>query len=496
MLIRKQNAGEIFWRSSERSRRILKMPGKIENQYKTLGLSKMNLRLYIICIAAVVLALLAGPALADITATVHGTAYRWDTFEPLDNAVVEVNSTPSQSMVAKYGVYSFNLMPGDYNITANYYENSSIKYSANENITVKDQGKYLVDLLLLPVYSEELMSDSELNGLSENPNGTAKSTSNTTDSLTDTSTSPTASKGNSSSMYLANQNIIGNINVNYLLIAVFLLLILLAAGYRISRVDKNREKNQPFKSAHKISGMGADEKVHTTRDFFKPVKVPEISVEVHDERVGVPHESLEPELKWDSQVQESRTKPFETSPLIEPIADPAKGPAKESITESLQEPAKESVAESLQEPVKEPVNEQVKSTVTKLSYGIPEAKVQEDFGGIKADSSENKTKLLESEPQKEKQGVPSEEAENKPAESSETETPVSRKKLPLPADLQEVMDIIRGQGGRITQKDLRSKLKYSEGKVSLMLADLERRELIEKFKRGRGNVVILRDEER
>jgi uncharacterized membrane protein len=297
-------------------------------------------------------------------------------------------------------------------------------------------------------------------------------------------------------MYLANQNIIGNINVNYLLIAVFLLLILLAAGYRISRVDNNREKNQPFKSAHKISGMGADEKVHTTRDFFKPVKVPEISVEVHDERVGVPHESLEPELKWDFQVQESRTKPFETSPLIEPIADPAKESVKESITESLQEPVKESVAESLQEPVKEPVNEQVKSTVTKFSSGIPEAKVQEDFRGIKADSQENETKLLGSEPQKEKQGVPSEEAENKPAESSETETPVSRKKLPLPADLQEVMDIIRGQGGRITQKDLRSKLKYSEGKVSLMLADLERRELIEKFKRGRGNVVILRDEER
>jgi uncharacterized membrane protein len=462
------------------------MPGKIENQYKILGLSKMNLRLYIICIAAV-LALLAGPALADSTATVHGTAYRWDTFEPLDNAVVEVNSTPSQSMVAKYGVYSFNLMPGDYNITANYYENSSIKYSANETIKVKDQGKYLRDLLLLPVYSEELMSDSELNGLSENQNGTAKSASNT-DSLTDTSTGPTASKGNSSSMYLANQNIIGNINVNYLLIAVLLLLILFAAGYRVSRKNTKIEEYQPFKSAHKISGMGSDEKGHTTGDFFKPVKVPEISVEVHDERLGVPHESLEPELKWDYQVQESRTKSFETSPLIEPIADPAKEPVKESITEYMQEPAKESV--------KEPVNEQVKPIVTELSSGIPEPKVQEDFGGIKADSQENETKLLESEPQKEKQGVPSEEAENKPAENSETETPVSRKKLPLPADLQEVMDIIRGQGGRITQKDLRSKLKYSEGKVSLMLADLERRELIEKFKRGRGNVVILRDEER
>ncbi|RPJ75986.1 MAG: MarR family transcriptional regulator, partial [Alphaproteobacteria bacterium] len=39
-------------------------------------------------------------------------------------------------------------------------------------------------------------------------------------------------------------------------------------------------------------------------------------------------------------------------------------------------------------------------------------------------------------------------------------------------------------------------LKYSEGKVSLMIADLERRELVEKFKRGRGNIIIMKDEER
>jgi uncharacterized membrane protein len=38
-------------------------------------------------------------------------------------------------------------------------------------------------------------------------------------------------------------------------------------------------------------------------------------------------------------------------------------------------------------------------------------------------------------------------------------------------------------------------LKYSEGKVSLMLADLERRELIEKFKKRRENIVILKSEE-
>ena len=70
----------------------------------------MNRRLYIICIAAVLA--LVGPALAsNSTATVHGTVYDYNTFKPLDNAVVEVNSTPSQSIVAKYGVYSFDLIP-------------------------------------------------------------------------------------------------------------------------------------------------------------------------------------------------------------------------------------------------------------------------------------------------------------------------------------------------------------------------------------------------
>ena len=65
---------------------------------------------------------------------------------------------------------------------------------------------------------------------------------------------------------------------------------------------------------------------------------------------------------------------------------------------------------------------------------------------------------------------------------------------PLPADLQEVMDIIKASGGRVTQKELRSKLKYSEAKVSLMVSDLEQRGLIEKFKQGRGNIIRISDE--
>ena len=121
--------------------------------------------------------------------------------------------------------------------------------------------------------------------------------------------------------------------------------------------------------------------------------------------------------------------------------------------------------------------------------------MQTETAEIKEDPQANGRELIESEPHKDKQEIAFEEATDKPIESPKIITPVSRKKFPLPTDLQEVMDIIRGQGGRITQKDLRSKLRYSEGKVSLMLADLERRELIEKFKRGRGNVVILKEEE-
>lgn len=288
----------------------------------------MNLRLYFICIATVLA--LVGPALADSTSTVHGSVYGWDTFEPLENAVVEVNSTPSQSMVAKYGLYSFDLVPGDYKITARYYQNSTLTYSAEETIKIENQGNYVLDLLLLPVYSDELMDSSGVNEFSENANRTTGNlSSNTTNLLTKTSTDSTASKNNSSNINLVDQSGIGPINVNYLLVTLSLIL-LLAAGYLISRKDKKIEKvekNQPLKKVHRISGTEAVGKGHSTGDLFKPVKVSELSVEVHDERVEVPNESLEPALK--SQVQESQIKPFETASSTESVADPVEEPVRD-----------------------------------------------------------------------------------------------------------------------------------------------------------------------
>lgn len=62
----------------------------------------------------------------------------------------------------------------------------------------------------------------------------------------------------------------------------------------------------------------------------------------------------------------------------------------------------------------------------------------------------------------------------------------------LPEDLKMVIEVIKENGGRITQKELRKKLGFSEAKMSLVIADLERRGLIEKIKKGRGNVIFLK----
>lgn len=61
----------------------------------------------------------------------------------------------------------------------------------------------------------------------------------------------------------------------------------------------------------------------------------------------------------------------------------------------------------------------------------------------------------------------------------------------LPEDLEKAMQIIKSQGGRTTQKDIRKELNLSEAKISLMMDDLESRGLIKKIKKGRGNLVIL-----
>ena len=62
----------------------------------------------------------------------------------------------------------------------------------------------------------------------------------------------------------------------------------------------------------------------------------------------------------------------------------------------------------------------------------------------------------------------------------------------LPEDLQEMVALIRAQGGRTTQKELRKHMPLSEAKISLMVTDLEERGYLAKVKKGRGNILLLK----
>ena len=62
-----------------------------------------------------------------------------------------------------------------------------------------------------------------------------------------------------------------------------------------------------------------------------------------------------------------------------------------------------------------------------------------------------------------------------------------------PAYLNETIEIIKKHEGRIHQKDLRREMMHlSEAKISLILTELEHKGRIEKIKKGRGNVVLLK----
>ena len=229
---------------------------------------------------------------AQEMATVHGAIYEWDTFEPLENVIVEVNSTPPQAMVARYGIYSFNLAPGNYVISASYYQNSTLVHYTEEEITITNDGDYVIDIIFLPTYYEE----EEFNGTGFDE----------LDELADLA---------------ENDNQDNSILSSTLIYVLAALAMTVAGAYVLSR--------------RKAGGIGTN---------------------THDES--------------------------EFADSSDAFAD-------------------------------------------------------------------------------------------------------------LPDDLREVVDIIAGNGGRIKQKDLRDRLKHSEAKVSLMVSDLEDRGIIRKFKKGRGNVIIL-----
>jgi len=305
----------------------------------------MNLRFYVICTAAIlalgvpIILNLGVPFLADsnITATVHGVTYAWDTLEPLNDTVITINSNPSQSIVAKNGTYSFELAPGDYVITASYYQNNTLLYSKKAALKIEDEGNYVFDLLLYPASENQVTEAIE----------------DETNTLNSMNSIEKARNGSSTLRYLP----------------VALMLFLLVGGsYILFSRNRKIEKNRLHEGKFSASAL---------------------LVKVFGKSTGY---GVRSEL------------------------------ANSGKTVSITQPVMEF------------------------------------------------------------------------ADNSETES-AALKKLPLSNDLTEILDVIRGHKSRITQKDLRSRLDYSEVKVSLLLSELEKRGLIKKFKNGRENIVILTDEE-
>jgi uncharacterized membrane protein len=98
-----------------------------------------------------ILALAAIPCQSYSVTTVHGSIYDWSTLETLNNVIVEVDSSPPQTLVSKTGTYSFTLPPGYYTIKARSGATSSKMLYTEDNISITGDGDYVIDLILFPV---------------------------------------------------------------------------------------------------------------------------------------------------------------------------------------------------------------------------------------------------------------------------------------------------------------------------------------------------------
>ena len=88
-------------------------------------------------------------------ATIYGTVYDLE-LKKITNAKVEINTNPKQAIVAANGTYSFNVPNGKYFLKAYVSQKNSIISFVNENITVSQDGKYVLDLILFPDVEEGL----------------------------------------------------------------------------------------------------------------------------------------------------------------------------------------------------------------------------------------------------------------------------------------------------------------------------------------------------
>ncbi len=92
-------------------------------------------------ILIVILLSLAFSEAADIYGNLYDPALK-----RMYSSVIEINTTPRQRFVSTNGSYHFTISPGSYEIRAS----SITGLAAMENLTVVDEGRYILDLFLYP----------------------------------------------------------------------------------------------------------------------------------------------------------------------------------------------------------------------------------------------------------------------------------------------------------------------------------------------------------
>lgn len=72
-------------------------------------------------------------------------------------------------------------------------------------------------------------------------------------------------------------------------------------------------------------------------------------------------------------------------------------------------------------------------------------------------------------------------------------------KIQIEADKNDITDMaddilkfIKSKGGRVSQKEIRQNFPSSEAKISLVITELEHKGTVERIKKGRGNIIVLK----
>lgn len=88
-------------------------------------------------------------------ATIQGTVYDFG-LNKVQGALVEINTTPAQKFVSKNGTYSFEVPLGRYLLEASHVKSGAL---TEERIEIAGDGRYVIDLILLPNVDADLLEE-------------------------------------------------------------------------------------------------------------------------------------------------------------------------------------------------------------------------------------------------------------------------------------------------------------------------------------------------